>query len=67
MNARYEASQLQDFASALLSAAGLAPERAVCVAEVLLEGDLLGRTTHGLALLAPYLRALDEGTMASVG
>ncbi|MAG97833.1 MAG: Ldh family oxidoreductase [Alphaproteobacteria bacterium] len=67
MNARYEASQLRDFASALLTAAGLAPERAACVAEVLLEGDLLGRTTHGLALLAPYLRALDEGTMAAVG
>ncbi len=67
MSARYEASQLQDFAGALLSAAGLAPERAACVAEVLLEGDLLGRTTHGLALLAHYLEALENGSMTATG
>ena len=37
------------------------------VAEVLLEGDLLGHDTHGLALLASYLRELDTGTMAKSG
>ncbi len=67
MTARYDAMELQDFATALLAAAGLAPERAACVAEVLLEGDLLGRSTHGLALLAPYLGALEEGSMAADG
>ena len=37
------------------------------VAEVLLEGDLLGHTTHGLDLLAKYLREIDSGGMARTG
>jgi L-lactate dehydrogenase len=37
------------------------------VAEVLLEADLLGHTTHGLDMLAAYLRELDAGTMARSG
>ena len=30
-------------------------------------GDLLGHTTHGLALLAPYLAELEKGTMLKSG
>ena len=37
------------------------------MADVLLEGDLLGHTTHGLDLLARYLRELDEGRMTKDG
>jgi L-lactate dehydrogenase len=37
------------------------------VAEVLVEGDLLGHDTHGLALLAPYLAEIERGAMATRG
>jgi LDH2 family malate/lactate/ureidoglycolate dehydrogenase len=64
---RYEAAQLLAFAIALLNTAGLAAHRAREVAEILLEGDLLGHTTHGLALLPNYLKALSEDSMTKVG
>src|SRR5690606_25944682 len=37
------------------------------VAEVLLDGDLLGHTTHGLALLNPYLQQIEQGKMSKQG
>lgn len=55
------------FGKALLAAAGLPEDRAHDVAEVLLEGDLLGHTTHGLALLPAYLKALEEGSLEKKG
>ena len=64
---RYRAPDLLAYASLLLERAGLAPERALIVAEMLLEGDLLGHSTHGLDLLAPYLKELDAGAMARDG
>lgn len=64
---RYRADRLLAFAAELLAKAGLADDRARDVAEVLLEGDLLGHTTHGLDLLAPYLRELDTGRMTRSG
>ena len=64
---RIPAPNLRRFAQELLVASGLAEDRAATVAEVLLEGDLLGHTTHGLALLPRYLQALDEGSMAKDG
>jgi len=48
-------------------ACGLVEDRACDVAEVLLEGDLLGHTTHGFALLPAYLKAIQEKTMETVG
>jgi L-lactate dehydrogenase len=65
--ARYEAEALTQFAAALLRAAGLAAERARTVAAVLVEGDLLGHDTHGLALLAPYLKEIEAGQMTLAG
>jgi L-lactate dehydrogenase len=65
--ARYGASSLTEFARALLVRGGLEGQRAQVVAEVLVEGDLLGHDTHGLALLAPYLGELERGSMASSG
>jgi LDH2 family malate/lactate/ureidoglycolate dehydrogenase len=67
MNPRYAASALIDFAHALCSAAGLDHEKATAVAEILVEGDLLGHSTHGLALLGAYLRDLDSGAMEKSG
>ena len=64
---RYRAPDLLAFATALLTRTGLASDRAAVVAEVLLEGDLLGHSTHGLDLLAPYLRELESGKMAREG
>jgi LDH2 family malate/lactate/ureidoglycolate dehydrogenase len=64
---RYRAGDLLALATTLLMRAGLPEERARAVAEILLEGDLLGHTTHGLALLAPYLRELDAGAMTKEG
>ena len=36
-------------------------------ARVLLEADLLGHSTHGMALLPGYLKALVDGTMRAAG
>jgi L-lactate dehydrogenase len=64
---RYAAVSLRTTAAAMLRAAGLQDEHAADVAEVLLEGDLMGHTTHGLALLAPYLGELQAGSMRTQG
>jgi LDH2 family malate/lactate/ureidoglycolate dehydrogenase len=63
----YPADELVAFATSLFCAAGLEDGRARTVAEVLVEGDLLGHTTHGLALAAPYLKAVLDGSMAVEG
>jgi L-lactate dehydrogenase len=67
MNSRPAAADLVVFARSLLVAAGMEGDKAVAVAEVLVEGDLLGHTTHGLALLAPYLGELERGAMTARG
>jgi LDH2 family malate/lactate/ureidoglycolate dehydrogenase len=64
---RYRAEDLEAFARALLERAGMPPEKARDVAEILVEGDLFGRSTHGLALLPLYLREIEAGGMAIVG
>jgi LDH2 family malate/lactate/ureidoglycolate dehydrogenase len=64
---KIDAANLQGFGQSLLTACGLAEDRARNVAEVLLEGDLLGHTTHGFALLPAYLKAIQERTMETVG
>ena len=67
MGTRYHPSALAAYATALLRGAGLAGDKAAVLAEVLVEGELLGRVTHGLALLAPYLDELVKGSMALDG
>lgn len=64
---RFSAEHLLAFARDLLVRNGLAADRAADVAEVLLEGDLLGHTTHGLALLPLYLDELAAGRMLATG
>src|SRR3954470_21240787 len=63
----YESQALLDFAARLLSAAGLPQDKADAVAGILVEGDLMGHTTHGLTLLGPYLREIEAGTMSREG
>lgn len=64
---RHAAEDLGIFAVRLLQAAGMDSVMADTVAHVLVEGDLLGHDTHGLALLAPYVRELEQGGMARAG
>ena len=67
MPQNYSAPDLIVFATSLLIAAGLDQSKASAVAEILVEGDLLGHTTHGLTLLAPYLVELEKGGMEKSG
>jgi LDH2 family malate/lactate/ureidoglycolate dehydrogenase len=65
--ARFDVAELADFGAALLRAVGLDADKARDVAEVLVEGDLLGHDTHGLHLLGGYLGELEKGTMTANG
>ncbi|MGZ9075160.1 MAG: Ldh family oxidoreductase, partial [Burkholderiaceae bacterium] len=67
MQKRYTTDALQKFARDLLTRSGLESQMASVVADVLIEGDLLGHDTHGLALLPGYLRELEAGTMGKNG
>jgi L-lactate dehydrogenase len=64
---RYPLEALERFAAALLCAAGLDEALARTTASVLVEGDLMGHDTHGLALLAPYVREVEKGAMTRSG
>src|SRR4051812_39829805 len=67
MSHRHSAAALTDFARMLLERAGVDAEKSRAVAEVLVEGDLLGHTTHGLALLPAYLDEVGKGSMRKTG
>ncbi len=64
---RYAYEDLLAFVTALGRACGLAEDRAAIHARVLLEADLMGHTTHGLALLGGYLANLETGRCAASG
>jgi L-lactate dehydrogenase len=64
---RFCASELTHFAAALLSAAGMAVNKAEPVAASLVNADLAGHATHGLALLPWYLDAIDSGSVTLDG
>lgn len=64
---RYFRNALVTMAAALLEKAGIPPEPAALIADTLVEGDLMGHTTHGLTLLPAYLKELEQGTMKREG
>src|SRR5258708_27745238 len=64
---RYRSEDLASFATRLFTRLGLAEDRARDTAEVLVESDLLGHTTHGLAMAPRSLSNLDEGGMVREG
>ena len=66
-SSRYDAAALAHYAAQLLQRAGLAEAMASTVADTLVQGDLLGHDTHGLALLAGYVKELESGTMKRDG
>jgi len=67
MNERFDASALMEFAVRMLQRAEMEPEKARAVADILVEADLLGHTTHGLQLLHLYLTELEKGQMTRSG
>jgi len=64
---RFDADTLQAFAEQLLQRAGMPADRARDVAEILIEGDLLGHDTHGLQLLPTYLGEIESGGLTLTG
>ena len=42
-------------------------EKAMDVANILVEGDLMEHTTHGLQMLVPYLKSMESGEMTLSG
>jgi LDH2 family malate/lactate/ureidoglycolate dehydrogenase len=63
----HDARELRAFAARLFAAAGMEGDKADTVAEILVDADLLGHTTHGLALAPRYLKELGEGAMTASG
>lgn len=66
-NPRYEAAALVRFTEDLFVAAGLEAEKAAAVGKYLVEADLMGHTTHGLALATWYLQSIADGVMQTTG
>ncbi|MGL4309836.1 MAG: Ldh family oxidoreductase [Paracoccaceae bacterium] len=64
---RYDVTALRNFAQDLFIAAGLAPTHAEPVAQYLVEADLMGHDTHGLALAPWYLQHIADGIVAREG
>ena len=62
-----QAQAMREFARTLLVRASMPFDKAEAVADILVEGELLGRSTHGLALLAPYLGEIESGGMRVEG
>jgi len=67
MSQRYSAEDLIQSAAALYQAAGLDAEIARVVADILVEADLLGYSTHGLQFMPAYLGALEAGKWTTSG
>ncbi len=63
----YSATDLVAFARALFQAAGCDDDKPQTIAELLVEADLMGHTTHGLALASAYLEELESGAMKPTG
>jgi L-lactate dehydrogenase len=63
----FPADALRDFATAALGAAGLARRHCTPVAETFIEAELLGFSTHGLAMLPLFADQLADGRMARDG
>lgn len=67
MERHFDPDELRDFAAAVLVQAGIPGEPAEAVARGLVEADLYGHVTHGLALLAQYVTEIANGRMTTDG
>lgn len=61
------AEALRGYTRRVFEAAGLATDKARAVAQYLVEADMMGHTTHGLALAPWYLAAIGDGTVPKDG
>ena len=64
---RYPVESLIHLAGELFVAAGMDQDKALCVAKVLVTGDMVGQRTHGMALCAAYIEQVDKGLMSIHG
>jgi L-lactate dehydrogenase len=64
---KYDYQTLRRCTADLFRNAGLEPDKAENIAEILLEADLMGHSTHGLALVPWYFDAIAAGTMTLEG
>lgn len=67
MNSRFAVKEVLDLAQGLLVAVGMPANKAAAIADVLVDGDLLGHATHGLNLLPSYLEQIQQGGMTREG
>ncbi len=67
MNTVFSSIALLNFATRILIKAGLPKAKAFATAETLLEADLIGHRTHGLALLEAYIHEVKNGGMTRYG
>lgn len=67
MTRRIPVGDLLAASEAALAEAGLTPGHTAITAETLVEGDLLGHRTHGVALLDRYVEDLRAGRMETSG
>ena len=63
----YRVDDLQKFAIDVLQKSTLAWDRSKIIADILIESDLMGHTTHGLQLLKAYTDELSAGKMKLSG
>ena len=63
----FAATDLVAFCQQLYLARGMREDIAATSARILVEADLLGHSTHGMALLCGYLNALIDKTMLAAG
>lgn len=61
LNRRVEQEDLNSFVRAVLSAVGVTDEHALHVADSLVEADLRGVESHGVARLEPYVKNFEAG------
>lgn len=64
---RFSRDSLLSFAHSLFLSAGLEKDKASAVATYLVEADLMGHSTHGLALAGWYLQSIADGVMTKGG
>ena len=64
---RYPAPALRAFTERLFEAEGMQADKAAAVADILVEADMLGHLTHGLALVPRYIEQIEAGVMAKAG
>ena len=64
---RYQSNDLILYIEALFVAAGMDADKSTIVAPLLVEADLMGHTTHGIAQAPAYLSGLENGLMKGTG